>query len=97
MCLAAVLGLVMLVGCQQPKAEPEPGQEAAMATPEPVPAEPPPPLAKQTHVVAKGDTLFSLARQYYNDQGKWKVILEANKEKIPNKDKLKIGTELIIP
>jgi len=99
MSLTAVLGLVMLVGCQQPKAEEEPTQDTAMITPEPVAVEPaPPPVpAAQTHVVAKNDTLYSLARQYYGDQSKWKVIWEANKDKIPNKDKLKPGTELTIP
>jgi 5'-nucleotidase / UDP-sugar diphosphatase len=51
----------------------------------------------RTHVVAKGDTLYSLARQYYHDQSKWKVIWEANKGSIPNKDKLVVGTKLIIP
>jgi 5'-nucleotidase / UDP-sugar diphosphatase len=51
----------------------------------------------RTHVVAKGDTLYSLARQYYHDQSKWKVIWEANKGSIPNKDKLVVGTKLTIP
>lgn len=51
----------------------------------------------RTHVVQKGDTLYSLARQYYNDQSKWKVIWEANKGSIPNKDKLPVGAKLVIP
>lgn len=51
----------------------------------------------RTHVVAKGDTLYALARKYYNDQSKWKDIWQANKNGVPNPDKLSIGTELIIP
>ena len=51
----------------------------------------------RTHVVQKGDTLSSLARKYYNDQKKWKVIWEANKSSIPDKNKLTVGTKLIIP
>lgn len=51
----------------------------------------------RTHVVQKGDTLYKLARQYYNNQSKWKDIWEANKTRVPNKDKLEVGTRLIIP
>ena len=51
----------------------------------------------RTHVVQKGDTLYSLARKYYSDQSKWKAIWEANKGSIPNKDKLTVGTTLVIP
>ncbi len=51
----------------------------------------------QVHVVQKGDTLFSLARKYYNDQRMWKSIWEANQDQLPDKDKLRIGMELIIP
>ena len=101
--LAAVLGFVFLIGCEQPIAEEEPAQEAAYGmeadmTAEVMPDEPPveePPT--RIHVVAKDDTLYSLARQYYNDQAKWKDIWEANKGQIPDKDKLKPGQELVIP
>lgn len=49
------------------------------------------------HVVAKGDTLYSLARSYYNDQSKWRAIYEANRSAIPDPNKLKVGQELVIP
>ncbi len=49
------------------------------------------------HTVQKGDTLYSLARKYYNDPKRWKEIWEANKGAIPDKDKLRVGTELAIP
>ncbi len=51
----------------------------------------------RVHVVRKDDTLFSLARQYYNDQSKWRKILTANHIPIEKKDQIKIGQELVIP
>ncbi len=52
----------------------------------------------RTHVVQRGDTLFKLARQYYNgDIHQWRRIWEANRDKIPNKDCLRVGETLIIP
>jgi len=51
----------------------------------------------RTHVVQKGDTLYKLARQYYGDQSKWKDIWEANRNRVPDKNKLEVGTKLIIP
>jgi len=52
----------------------------------------------RVHVVRKGDTLFSLARHYYQgDQSKWRRIWDANREQIPDRDKLKVGQELVIP
>jgi len=51
----------------------------------------------RTYVVQKGDTLYGLSRKFYNDPSKWKKIWEANKTRIPNKDKLPVGTKLIIP
>ncbi len=53
--------------------------------------------AGRIHVVQRGDTLFKLARQYYNDQTQWKRIYEANRSQIPNKDVLKVGQKLVIP
>ena len=51
----------------------------------------------RTYVVQKGDTLFALARQYYNDQSKWKAIWEANRTRIPDPNLLPVGVKLIIP
>ena len=55
------------------------------------------PPATRTHTVAKGDTLYSLARQYYNDQGRWKDIYQANLGMLSSPDLVKIGQELVIP
>lgn len=51
----------------------------------------------QTHMVTKGDTLYSLARAYYNDQSKWRSIYEANRGTLSDPNKLRVGQELIIP
>lgn len=53
--------------------------------------------AGKIHVVQRGDTLFQLARQYYNDQSQWRRIYEANRSQIPNQNVLKVGQKLIIP
>ena len=56
------------------------------------------PHAPRTHVVKKGDTLFSLARQYYEgDMSKWRRIYDANRDQIPDKDRIRIGQEFVIP
>ena len=100
--LATVLGFVLLAGCEQPQAQEEPVQEAVVyepvvvedVEPEPVAEEEP---APQIHVVVKNDTLYSIARQHYGDEGKWKDLWEANKDQVPDKDVLTIGQELVIP
>ena len=56
-----------------------------------------PPPAGTTHTVAKGDTLHSLARMYYNNQARWKDIYDANRDTMKNPNQLRIGQELNIP
>ena len=51
----------------------------------------------RTYTVQKGDTLTSIAKKFYNDGSKWKKIWDANKAQVPNKDRLKPGTKLVIP
>ncbi len=54
--------------------------------------------AGRSYTVQKGDTLFALARRFYNgDASKWRVIYEANKTSIPNRDVIKVGQSLTIP
>jgi nucleoid-associated protein YgaU len=50
------------------------------------------------HVVQPKDTIYSIARQYYNgDIHQWRKIWQANQAQIPNPDKIKIGQKLVIP
>jgi len=51
----------------------------------------------RTHTVGKGETLYSIAKDYYGDGNRWREIYEANKSKIPNANVLKVGLELTIP
>lgn len=48
-----------------------------------------------TYVVRKGDTLGSVAKKLYGTASKYPLIVAANS--ITNPDKLKVGTELVIP
>ena len=50
-----------------------------------------------THKVVDGDSLWNLAYKYYKDGSKWKLIYDANKDKISDPEKLTLGTELTIP
>lgn len=51
----------------------------------------------RTYTVAKGDTLYSIARRMYGNQSRWKDIWNANKARIRDPNKLSVGTNLIIP
>lgn len=50
-----------------------------------------------THMVQKGETLYALARMYYSDQSKWRVIYEANRGIMSSPHSLQVGQELVIP
>lgn len=49
------------------------------------------------HTVQKKETLYSLARQYYNDQSRWKDIYEANRAELTDPNRIRIGQRLVIP
>ncbi len=49
------------------------------------------------HSVQRKDTLYSLARLYYNDHRQWKKIYEANRDRIANPNMIKVGMSLVIP
>ena len=61
---------------------------------------PPPPAEKKeadSYTVSKGDTLWSISKKFYGQGEKWQLILEANKDKIPDPNKLKAGMVISIP
>ena len=49
------------------------------------------------HTVQKKDTLYALARQYYNDQSRWKDIYEANRAELGDPNRIRVGQRLVIP
>ena len=51
----------------------------------------------RVHVVEQGDNLGNISRKYYGEFRRWKDIAEANKEILPDPNKLKIGMKLVIP
>jgi nucleoid-associated protein YgaU len=55
------------------------------------------PVGGQVYTVQKGDTLYKLARRFYNDQARWRDIWEANKTRLRDPDTLLVGMKLIIP
>jgi nucleoid-associated protein YgaU len=55
------------------------------------------PAGARRHRVARGDTLSSLSLRYYGYSGGWPLIHEANRQTIPNPNRLEVGMDLIIP
>ena len=49
------------------------------------------------YVVRKGESLSRVAKAFYGDPGRWRDIVEANKDKIPDPDMVKPGTIILIP
>jgi LysM domain len=50
-----------------------------------------------THKVTENDTIWSIAKYYYNDGLKYGKIWKANKDKMLSPEELVVGTILIIP
>lgn len=76
--------------------------QAPVQTVAPVPAQPAAPGATsgRRHVVAQGESLYSIARRYYGTPTNARIseIVAANKDVLPNgSTSLKIGMELRIP
>ena len=51
----------------------------------------------QRYVVKAGDTLRKIAQRHYGDEMKWPKIRDANRDKLPDPDKIHPGMELVIP
>jgi len=57
----------------------------------------PAPAGSRKHVVAKGETLASIASKYYQNRAQSKRIKDANFNQLGGKDTIKAGMILIIP
>ncbi len=54
--------------------------------------------AETTYIVRSGDNLSRIARSYYGDASRWRIIFEANRELLrDNPDNLRPGMRLVIP
>jgi nucleoid-associated protein YgaU len=51
----------------------------------------------KTYTVAAGDSLSKIAKHVYGNASQYMKIFEANKDKISDPDKIKVGQELVIP
>lgn len=49
------------------------------------------------YVVQEGDTLASIARKFYGDEGLWRRILDANRDRFDDQGRIPAGAELLIP
>ncbi|MBI4833741.1 MAG: LysM peptidoglycan-binding domain-containing protein [Planctomycetes bacterium] len=90
-----VVGLVLWQTDYFKKPEPPPPQEPVVTMPA-KPIEQPKPQG-ESYTVKQGDTLWSIAKEKYGTGAKWELIMEANKDKITNKDSLTVGWVLFIP
>jgi len=50
-----------------------------------------------THHVGRGETLSKIAARHYGDANLWRVIHEANRDKVPDPKRLRQGVALTIP
>jgi nucleoid-associated protein YgaU len=58
---------------------------------------PAPRAAERTYTVVSGDSLSRIAKREYGDANKWRVIYEANRDRISNPDLIHPGQTLTIP
>ncbi|MBN2685138.1 MAG: LysM peptidoglycan-binding domain-containing protein [Pontiellaceae bacterium] len=49
------------------------------------------------YTTTKSDTLSKIAGRFYGNSSKWTIIYEANKDEIPDPNRLRVGQSLIIP
>ena len=78
-----------------PGASPSPAPGVVSSTPARTTS---PSAGGDTYEVQSGDTLATIAQQYYGDSTQWRRIYDANKDAIgDDPDKLKLGTKLTIP
>jgi 5'-nucleotidase / UDP-sugar diphosphatase len=87
---------------EEPAEPADTAEEAPAATPAPMAPEATEEAAtaaddagERTHTVARGDTFWDIAEEYYGDGTLWQAIADAN----PSQEArdLDIGTELVIP
>ncbi|MCL2000629.1 MAG: LysM peptidoglycan-binding domain-containing protein [Planctomycetes bacterium] len=63
----------------------------------PASASQPVPFGNRTHQVARGETLSSIARQYYGSSSGWRFLYESNRNSIASPNQLSVGMTLVIP
>jgi len=51
----------------------------------------------RTHRVAEGESLSSIASAFYGDPGRWDDLAAANRDRLPDPDRMRVGLLLVIP
>lgn len=52
---------------------------------------------QRSHTIKSGDSLYKISREVYGDGSRWREILEANRDTIPNESSLQVGATIRIP
>ena len=52
---------------------------------------------EKVHVIAEGQSLYSIAKQYYGNGKYWKQLLDYNKATIKSENSLKLGAKVRVP
>jgi len=52
---------------------------------------------EQIYTVAAGDSLSKIAKHFYGNANEFMRIFEANRDKLTDPDKIKVGQQLVIP
>jgi nucleoid-associated protein YgaU len=71
--------------------------EVQVPIPGAAPATQPQQQQGQVYTVKSGDTLRKIAQRFYGDEMKWHAIRDANRDKLPNPDRIQVGLQLVIP
>ncbi len=78
---------------QQQDAQTMPAPAETRDVPPPAPQK----AAPKSYVIQKGDTLSKISQKFYGTTKKWKMIYEANRDRINNINNLKVGAQIVIP
>ena len=77
---------------------PAPAAPPAAAPAAAAPSAPPAAAAvAQVHVVQTGESLGAISTRYYGTPAKWKTIFNANRDRVPDANNVRVGTRLDIP
>lgn len=88
------VGVVLVIpAVEAPSAGVLPAKLSVEASTVPSPIRP----AGATHTVERGQTLYQIALKHYGDGSLWRIIYDANRDRIPAPKRLPVGAVLVIP
>ena len=56
-----------------------------------------PATGERIHVVQAGENLATISSRYYGTPAKWKLIFNANQDRLTDANNLRVGTRIVIP